>query len=205
MREGRSGRPLAWLAIGCVAVALAVGVAWAQEEEEEPGPAVPPGFSYRVEATASYHYVNHAYFGADWGITSDPDRTNYTWGEAFKRLRLNYGLPEGLWVSAGGVVMTTLATDYYGTDGTADGRVDQLAVGIENAGGSGFSLTAGRQDLQVGDGFVIGDGFADSKAALWNIPLSFYDGLRADLVRGPWHALALAPACRRPTPARDRR
>lgn len=190
MREGRSSRPLARLAIGCAVLALAAGAAWAQEAEEESGPAVPPGFSYGVEATASYHYVNHAYFGADWGITSDPDRKNYAWSEGLTRLRLNYGLPQGLWVSAGGVVMTTLATDYYGTNNVGDGLVDQLAIGLADAGGSGFSLTAGRQDLQVGDGFIIGDGYYDTRAALWNIPLNFYDGLKADLVRGPWHALA---------------
>jgi hypothetical protein len=86
--------------------------------------------------------------------------------------------------------MTTLATDYYGTNNAGDGRVDQLAAGCENLGGSGFSMTLGRQDLKVGDGFIIGDGFADSKAALWNIPLNFYDGLRADLAQGPWHATA---------------
>ena len=191
MKNGRSGRPLAWLAIGCAVLALAAGAAWAQEdEEEEAGPTVPPGFSYGVQATASYHWVNHAYFGADWGITSDPHRTDYTWGEGFTRLRLNYGLPEGVWASVGGTVMTTQATDYYGTDNAFDGLVDRLAVGIENAGGGGFSLTAGRQDLQVGDGDVNGDGYADTRAALWNIPLAFYDGVKGDLVRGPWHALA---------------
>ncbi len=188
MRRGRSGRPLAWLVIGCVALALAAGAAWAQEESEESAAAVPAGFSYGVDATLSTHFANHPYFGADWGITSDPDRRNYAWGEGFTRVRFNYGLPAGLWVSTGGVVMTTQSTDYYGTDDEHDAMLDQLVVGF--AGGDGFSVSAGRQDLQVGDGFVIGDGYADHKAALWNIPLNFYDGLKAELARGPWHALA---------------
>ena len=51
-------------------------------------------------------------------------------------------------------------------------------------------MVAGRQDLQVGDGFLIGDGYRDTKAALWNIPLNFYDAVRADWAQGPWHALA---------------
>ncbi len=189
MREGRSGRPLAWLAIGCAVLALAAGMAWAQDEEAA---GVPAGLSYGVEFTASYHHANHPYFGADWGITQDPDRKNYSWGEGLSRLRFHYGLPQGLWVSAGAVVMSTFATDYFGTDGVADGRVDQLAVGVTDLGGGGLNLTAGRQDIQVGDGFVIGDGYYDTKATLWNIPLNFYDGVKADWGLGPWHALAFA-------------
>ena len=98
METGRSNgmRGLAWLGIGCALLAFAAGAAWAAEEAAvESGGAVPAGLSYGVEVTASYHYVNHAYFGADWGITSEPDRTDYAWSEGFTRLRVNYGLPQG--------------------------------------------------------------------------------------------------------------
>ena len=191
MQTGRSGRARACLAVGAVVLVLGAGAARGAEEAgaDSAGAAVPRGLSYSVEATTSYHYVNHAYFGADRGLTPDPRQSNFTWGEGFTRARVNYGLPQGRWVSAGGVVMTTVSTDYLGADGASDGRLDQLLVGASGIGGSGLSVVAGRQDLQVGDGFVIGDGYRDTRAALWNIPLSFYDGVRADWERGPWHAL----------------
>ena len=193
MESGRSRRLRGWAGLWavCALLGFTAGVAWAVEEAAaDSGGAVPTGPSYSVEATTSYHCVNSAYFGADWGITSDPERKNYSWGEGFTRVRWNYGLPQGVWLSAGGVLMATVSTDYYGVDGADDGRLDQLLIGASGIGGSGLSVIAGRQDLQVGDGFLIGDGYSDNKAALWNIPLNFYDAARADWAQGPWHALA---------------
>jgi hypothetical protein len=178
-----------WIGFALLTLTAAAGRA-AEEAAEEAAGTVPAGLSYTAEATASYHFVNHPYFGADWGITSDPTHVNFNWGEGFTRVRLNYGLPQGLWASAGGVLMATAATDYYGTEGVGDGMLDQLVVGASDINGSGLSLAAGRQDLQVGDGFLIGDGYRDTRAALWNIPLNFYDALRADWAQGDWHALA---------------
>ena len=192
-RQSGRARAGAWLGCGCAILTCMAGAAWAGEEAgADSGTAVPKGLSYSVEATASSHYVNHAYFGADWGIELMPDhsRTNFSWGEGFTRLRLNYGLPQGVWLSAGGVVMATASTDYFGVDGVGDGRLDQLLIGASGIGGSGLGVVAGRQDLQVGDGFLIGDGYRDTRAALWNIPLNFYDAVRADWAQGPWHALA---------------
>jgi hypothetical protein len=191
MKTGRGRRTRACLWIGGVVLLLGAGAARAAEEAgADSGGVVPRGPSYSIEATTSYHYVNHAYFGADRAITSDPERKNYTWGEGFTRVRWNYGLPQGAWLSVGGVAMATVSTDYFGADGVGDGRLDQLLIGASRIGGSGLSVVAGRQDLEVGDGFLIGDGYRDSKAALWNIPLNFYDALRADWQQGPWHALA---------------
>ena len=84
-------------------------------------------------------------------------------------------------------------------DDADDGLLDQLLVGVSDLGGTGLSLVAGRQDLQVGDGFLIGDGYRDSKAALWNIPLNFYDAVRAD-----WHAGPVARAGLRARGSRPR-
>jgi hypothetical protein len=182
-----------WAALGiaCAVLTFSAETAWAADEAAaDSGGAVPAGLSYSVEATSSYHYVNNAYFGADQGITSDPAKKSHTWGEGFTRARVNYGAPDGVWLSAGGVIMGTAGTDYYGVADVGDGRLDQLLVGMSGIGGTGLSLVAGRQDLQVGDGFLIGDGYRDSKAALWNIPLNFYDALRADWQQGEWHALA---------------
>jgi hypothetical protein len=148
------------------------------------------GFWYGGELTTTFHYTNTAYFGADYGITDDPRKTDYNWQEGYLRLRVNYGLTNGLWFSLGGLGALTLGTDYYGVDQTGDAKVDQMLVGLTHMGNSGLSFVAGRQEIVVGDGFLIGDGYNDDKAALWNIPLSFYDGVRADWKKGPWHALA---------------
>jgi len=193
METGRSNgmRGLAWLWTGCALLAFTAGAAWAAEEAAvDPGGAVPAGLSYGVEVASSYHYVNHAYFGANQNITSDPAKQNYTWSEGFARSRVNYGLPLGAWLSAGGVYMSTIGTDYYGSKDAGDGMLDQLLAGWSGIGGTGLSVVAGRQDLQVGDGFVIGDGYRETKAGLWSMPLNFYDALRVDWAQGPWHALA---------------
>ncbi len=193
---------------GALALALGLGVALpaarAAEpaQEENPAPeteqaqdAVAAGLTLDAEATASYHFVNSAYFVAD------PVHT--TWGEGFSRLRLIWGGPEHTWAKAGGVVMGTAGTDYFGTRDAGDGMLDLLAVGISRIGDTGLSASAGRMDLVVGDGFLVGDGFTEAKAALWNIPLSFYDAGRLDWQRGPWHALAfgarLSPSLYNPT------
>jgi hypothetical protein len=190
METGRNNGMRDWAALGiaCAVLAFSAGTAGAAEEAAaDSGSAVPAGLSYSVEVTSSYHYVNNAYFG---NTTDFPGRKSYTWGEGFTRARVNYGAPDGVWLSAGGVILGTAGTDYYGVTDVGDGRLDQLLVGLSRIGGSGLSLVAGRQDLQVGDGFIIGDGYLDSKAALWNIPLNFYDALRADWQQGEWHALA---------------
>jgi hypothetical protein len=145
---------------------------------------VAQGPSWAFEGTGSWHNVDHPFFGQS-GHDSRDD-----WGEGFSRLRLNYGCPDGLWGSVGGVVMATAGTDYYGTHDKNDGMLDQLEVGASNIGGTGVNLVVGRQDIILGDGFLIGDGYVDRRAALWNIPLNFYDGVLASWKRGKAHVLA---------------
>ena len=144
---------------------------------------VAQGASASFEGTMSSHTVDHPYFGQP-----GADR-RAGWAEGFERLRVNYGAPNGTWCSVGGVLMLTAGKDYYGVENASDGRLDQLEVGAANVLGSGVSVTAGRQDLILGDGFLIGDGYRDSRAALWNIPLNFYDALRVDWKRNGWHVL----------------
>jgi hypothetical protein len=187
--NGMRGVARVW--IGCALLASTAGVAWAAEEAAaDSGGAVRPGFSYGVEVTSSLHRVNDAYFGADLGVTDDPTKKSFSWSEGFTRLRLNYGASDGVWASVGGVYMTTSGTDYYGIRGAGDAILDQFLVGVTPLGGQGLGLVAGRQDLQVGDGFLIGDGYRETRAALWSIPVNFYDALRADWRQGRWHALA---------------
>lgn len=179
-------RPCRWMGAAALAVAMMAMGTGARAEDAAPAAdetitPVPLGTTYTLEANLTGMMVKHAYFAAD-----DAD---YEWGEGFARVRLNHALPTGWWFSVGGVGMATAGTDYYEHDDEADGMLDQLAVGFVDPNGSGLSAVVGRQDLQVGDGFVIGDGYLDRKAALWSIPLNFYDAVRVDWERGPWHAL----------------
>ena len=187
-RSSRS-RACVRVCIGVLALALGAGAARAEESAADSSAATPAGFSYSVEVTTSFHHVSSAFFGAR-RDESDPQSMHFSWGEGFTRARANYHLASGVWGSVGGVVMGTAGADYLKAKDVGDGRLDQLVVGVSALGASGVSLALGRQDLQVGDGFVIGDGYRDTRAALWNIPLGFYDAARADWQRGSWHALA---------------
>lgn len=151
-------------------------------EAEEEDDAVPAGVSYSFDATLSNHHVKNAYFSAD-GIAD--------WSEGFARARGFYGFGKGAYVTAGGVVMRTQGTDYYLTHDENDGLLDQLALVVPNVGESGFGFSVGRQSIVLGDGFLVGDGYLDHRAALWNIPLAFYDGVTAHFSQGP-HALTAA-------------
>lgn len=177
-----------WPFVLCLVLGLvAAGAARAEDADEaEDEGGVPAGPSWTAEGTASFHTVSHAYF-------SDAIGTK-TWQEGFTKVRGFYGLPSptaDVWFSVGGVVMGTANEDYYGTKNQTDGRVDQLAVGVSKLGNTGLSAVLGRQDIIVGDGFLIGDGYRDNKAALWNIPQNFYDGLLVDWKGPKAHALAM--------------
>ncbi len=171
---------------GAVALVLAVVMAApvrAEEAASEGGDeASAVGTSYTVEATASFHQVDHPYFGTG-------ERRN-GWGEGFSRVRLNQGFANGLTFTVGGVGMRTVGKDYYGTTDVGDGRLDQLVVRMDDVGKSGFGFSLGRQDIVLGTGFLVGDGYVDRRAALWNIPLNFYDGLLVTYRQKDVHALA---------------
>jgi hypothetical protein len=82
---------------------------------------------------------------------------------------------------AGGVAMGTLGRDYVGIEDKGDALMDDAWARLEHPGGAPMSLTVGRQEIQFGDGFLLGDGFADRKAASWNLPLRAFDAIRADV------------------------
>lgn len=150
------------------------GPACAQDEE-------PAGAASRLQVaatvTASQHNVWSAYFGGDYGF-GDPD---FNWGEALAQLRLRAEIAPWLHLGAGGVAMGTLGRDYGGLEDAGDGLLDDAWARLERPGGAPLSLTVGRQEIMLGDGFLLGDGFADSKAAGWNLPLRAFDAVRADV------------------------
>lgn len=151
-------------------------------QDEAPADSTPPGASYTLETTSGYFNTDRAYFA--------PGAAH--WGEGFSRARLQYLFPSGVQFTAGGVLTTTVRKDYYGVADRNDGLLDQLSVSASDLGGSGLGITLGRQSIQFGDGFLIGDGYLDHRAALWSIPLSFYDGAKLDWARGTAHVTAFA-------------
>ena len=133
--------------------------------------------SYTVETTASAHTSDRAYFGE-----GAPH-----WSEVFSRARVQMPLSERVHLSMGGVIMTQVGKDYDGLGDTSDGRIDRFALSIDDLLFTGLDVTVGRQDYKLGDGFLLGDGYFDTRTARWNIPLSFYDGVTADWAAGDAH------------------
>jgi hypothetical protein len=74
----------------------------------------------------------------------------------------------------------------YGTT-TDDARVylDLANLKIKDVRGWPLTLIIGRQEIVIGDGFLIGDGRYD-RAAQWLIPLKSFDAARATMNRGPF-------------------
>ena len=153
-------------------------------QEDAAADSTQPGASYTLESTAGYFNTDRAYFA--------PGTAH--WGEGFSRGRLQYRWPSGVQLAAGGVLMTTVGADYYDVADQNDGLLDQLSIAASDLGGTGLGITIGRQNIQLGDGFLISDGYLDNRAALWSIPLSFYDGVKLDWSRGTARATVFAAA-----------
>lgn len=170
---------------GVLALALCAAPGVARSDGAE-GPAtpVPAGTSFTMEFTQSFHHVEHAYF--DGGRAADQ------WAEGFTRVRVNHAGKRGAWFSVGGVALATGGTDYYGQTGGHNAMIDQFVGGMVDIGGTGLNVTVGRQDLLLGDGFLVGDGYRDYQGAEWNIPLNFYDAVKADWKKGPERVTAFA-------------
>lgn len=138
--------------------------------------------SYTVETTASGHTTDRAFFGE-----GAPH-----WSEVFSRARVEMPLTGHVNLSLGGVIMTQVGKDYAGFGDASDGRIDRLALSIHDLVFPGLGVTVGRQDYKLGDGFLLGDGYLDTRSARWNIPLSFYDGVTADWAMGDAHLRGFA-------------
>ncbi|MCU0230297.1 MAG: hypothetical protein MUC67_02840, partial [Acidobacteria bacterium] len=117
------------------------------------------------------------YFGSS--DQPDPDG-KYAWGEGALLLEAHWR-PAG-WVrfDVGGAALGTLGEDAYGTDSEAQFLFYRALVEFADIGGSGVGVTIGRQDLQIGNGLVVSDGFRSEKAALWLNPIWFFDAVKLD-------------------------
>lgn len=132
--------------------------------------------------------VEDAYFGS---ADQPGDDADYAWAESILRLKAGWRIADGLSFDVAAVGSATLGADYYGLADAQDVAFDvaQLKVGARE--GDGVLLTVGRQDVEIGDGFLVGDGYFDRDAALWSLPLTFWDGARLDVRRAGFTATAL--------------
>lgn len=183
-----------WVALVMV-VAAVIGVAWAQEKEVEKGKepetkAEAPELQFSGSLVTTGFAVQNAFFGATDRQPVDGEDANYLWLESVGKARLEWQVTPNITAHIGAAGMLTQGRDYYGTRDGQDMVLDLAALTFKGIGGSGFDLTLGRQDFQIGDGFVAGDGYYETKAANWSIPLNFYDAVKLDYTAGSFRGTA---------------
>jgi len=134
--------------------------------------------------------VNGAYFGSSTQPGGAADNT-YLWAETVGRVRLESDITDSISAALSFTGVLTQGTDYYGLKDGDHHLVDTAFVAFKKLGGSGFDIALGRQDIEIGDGFIIGDGYYDNHAAFWSIPLNFWDALRVDYSGGAAHVTGM--------------
>jgi hypothetical protein len=165
-----------WIAVALL-LALPTGTTRAAEEEEEDE--TPSRLRVSGQLTLSQHNSWPAYFGGDFGLGKD-GRTDFNWGEGFARVLLRSDPVPGLQLGVQGIAAGTLGRDYTGVEDESYAELSGAWVRLPGLLGSPLTLTVGRQEIDAGDGFLLGDGTQDLEAATWNIPLRAYDAVRLD-------------------------
>ncbi len=130
-----------------------------------------------------------AYFGAP--DQPKPD-ANYGWVESVGRVGLAYAFSDHVSVSAGVAGVFTLSDDPFGLSDEGTALVESARLAVTDLFTPGLDLTIGRQDLKIGDGFLIQDGYYDNKGNVWSIPLTFWDAAKLDYRRGDFAGTVLA-------------
>lgn len=130
--------------------------------------------------------------GAAFGSPDQPDPgSDYFWGEGYVSIGLTWRPAGWVTIDAAGGASFTLGDDVYGSDTDGKALVERLSVAFPDIGGSGISITAGRQNLKIGDGFLVSDGYRDEKTAGYLVPFSFFDALVVDWEREGFAVKAL--------------
>ena len=161
---------------------LAAGPASA--EDERPSNASPSPAASASTLTASGARTS--------GRPTSRTAANYGWFETVGRVGLSYAFSDHVSVSAGVAGVFTLNDDPFGVSDDGTALVESAKLAVTDLFTPGLDLTIGRQDLKIGDGFLIQDGYADHKGAVWSIPLTFWDAARVDYRRGDFAGTVLA-------------
>ncbi len=150
-----------------------------------------PRLTWSGQVNAIGYSLSNAYFGgadAQPREGADPD---YLWLESIARLGVGFQLTERISLNAGVAGIVTLDEDPFGLDDATTGIVEVANVAITDLGLPGLDLTVGRQDIKIGDGFLVQDGYADTRVAVWSVPLKFWDAVRLDYRRGAFAGTAM--------------
>ncbi len=150
---------------------------------DEPKPSAEPkeadekAFSWNGTLKIAGMAQRGQYFGS-------PEQPNpdgkYRWSEGDLQLEARWRPADWVRLNVGGAATWTLGDDAYGTGTTTQFLFYLADLEFPDIGGSGVDVTIGRQDISIGDGLVIGDGFRSEKAALWLNPFYFFDAVKVD-------------------------
>lgn len=135
----------------------------------------------------------YALRGAYLGSPEQPKPSgDYSWVESLARVGLTWSVSDHVSVSAGVAGAFTLAADPFGLDDDGTAVVESAKVVLTDLFTPGLDVTVGRQELKIGDGFLVQDGYWDHRANVWSIPFTFWDAARVDYRRGDFAGTALA-------------
>lgn len=143
------------------------------------------------EVNSVAYSLRNAYFGSAAEQPRPGGDADHAWLETAARLGITFDLTDRISFNAGAAGLLTLAQDPFGLDGEATAIVETANVAIRDLGLPGLDLTLGRQDIKIGDGFLIQDGYADRRAAVWSVPLTFWDAVRVDYHHGAFAGTAM--------------
>lgn len=169
-----------------VAALLSLGVfaAGPASAEDEAAPK-------RLTFSGSLGVNAYALRGAAFGAPDQPKPgANYGWLESVGRVGLAYAFSDQVSVSAGVAGVFTLDADPFGVSDDGTALVESATLAITDLFTPGLDLSVGRQEMKIGDGFLVQDGYYDDKGAVWSIPLTFWDAARVDYRRGDFSGTA---------------
>lgn len=117
---------------------------------------------------------------------------DYSWFEGMGRVGLAYAFSDHVSVNAGVVGVYTASDDPFGASNEGTALVESASLAVTDLFTPGLDLSIGRQEMKIGDGFLVQDGYYDHKAAVWSIPLTFWDVARVDYRRGDFAGTGFA-------------
>ena len=149
-----------------LATALPAGTAPAEDET----PTKPLTWTGGIGVNA--YYLQGAYLGSPDQPGKDP---TYGWVETIGRAGLAWSVSDHVTVSGGVAGLFTLWADPFGLDDDGAAVVESAKLAVTDLFTPGLDVTIGRQEMKIGDGFLVQDGYYDHAANVWSIPLTFWD------------------------------